>query len=217
MAEQASAEPQAPDAPEPKRPGDPEGPVSPCGCPPGECRCGVLTALQRVPWAQFCLAQTASGTRFVASSMHDIPSPDTVATMVEALQLRDDSRVLQGGTGTGYTAAVLAEVAHTGEVYTVERQSQLVEFARSRFDALGYERVRTRQGDALEGWKVAAPFDAILVSFPLTKEPTELLDQLFLGGRLVAPPAAAATSTRWSATCGGARTTTSAKSWATSA
>ena len=178
MAEPARADPTEPSL---------DGGAPTCRCGP-DCRCGVAAALRRVPWDRFCLAQTPSGTRFVASAMHDLPSPDTVATMVEALGLRADSRVLQVGTGTGYTAAVVAEAAPAGEVFTVERQPTLLEFARRRFDALGYGRIQGRLGDGLEGWLDAAPFDAILVSFPLAKDPPgALLEQLFLGGRLVAP------------------------------
>ncbi len=115
-----------------------------------------------------------------------ISQPQVVAIMVEALAVRPGDRVLDVGTGSGYAAAILAELA--GEVFTIERVAALAAEARRRLAAVPRPApVRVRVGDGTLGWPEAAPFDAILVSAggPVVAGP--LVDQLAPGGRLVIP------------------------------
>ena len=114
-----------------------------------------------------------------------ISQPYIVAFMVDALGLRGGERVLEIGTGSGYAAAVLAEVA--GEVYTIERHGGLAQAARDRLARDGYERVHVRHGDGTLGWPEAAPFDAIVVAAGGPSVPESLRQQLAIGGRLVIP------------------------------
>jgi protein-L-isoaspartate(D-aspartate) O-methyltransferase len=114
-----------------------------------------------------------------------ISQPYIVATMTESLRLRPGDRVLEIGTGSGYAAAVLAEIA--AEVYTVERLATLAEAARRRLAALRYTNVHVRQGDGSLGWPEHAPYDAIVVTAGGPEVPPSLLKQLAVGGRLVMP------------------------------
>lgn len=109
----------------------------------------------------------------------------TVARMAEALELRPGDRVLEVGTGSGYTAAVLARLA--SEVYSVERIPALALRARQRLHRLGAYHVHVRAGDGAEGWPEAAPFQAVLVTAAAQEVPPRLLEQLEPGGRLVVP------------------------------
>jgi protein-L-isoaspartate(D-aspartate) O-methyltransferase len=114
-----------------------------------------------------------------------ISQPYIVALMVEAMDLHGGERVLEIGTGSGYAAAVLAEIA--GEVYTVERHEALARAARERLSRDGYDSVQVRHGDGTLGWPTAAPFDAIVVSAGGPDVPPALREQLAIGGRLVMP------------------------------
>ena len=114
-----------------------------------------------------------------------ISQPYIVAFMTEQLALTPRSRVLEVGTGSGYQAAVLAEIA--GEVYSVEIVPQLAREAEARLRQLGYGRVRTRAADGFYGWPEAAPFDAIIVTAAAGFVPPPLVEQLRPGGRLVVP------------------------------
>jgi protein-L-isoaspartate(D-aspartate) O-methyltransferase len=114
-----------------------------------------------------------------------ISQPYVVALMTEALQLRPGDRVLEIGTGSGYSAAVLAEIA--AEVYTVERLAGLAESAARRLVRLGYANVHVHQGDGSLGWAEHAPYDAIVVTAGGPDVPRSLTRQLALGGRLVMP------------------------------
>ena len=105
--------------------------------------------------------------------------------MTEALRLRGGERVLDIGTGSGYAAAVLAEVA--GRVYSVERYAGLVEAAADRLRRLGYENVHVLHGDGSRGWPEHAPFDAIVVAAGGPEVPQSLREQLAIGGRLLVP------------------------------
>src|SRR6185369_3989507 len=111
--------------------------------------------------------------------------PYMVAVMTELAELGPKSRVLEIGTGSGYQAAVLAEVA--GDVYSIELLEPLATTARHTLDRLGYTRVHVRHGDGYRGWPEAAPFDAIVVTAAPPKVPPALLAQLADGGRLVMP------------------------------
>lgn len=114
-----------------------------------------------------------------------ISQPYIVAAMTEALELHEDDRVLEIGTGSGYQTAVLAELAE--RVHTVECIGFLQERALRLLDALGYRNVEARVGDGHAGWPEAAPFQAILVTAAPQQVPDSLLDQLAVGGRMLLP------------------------------
>jgi protein-L-isoaspartate(D-aspartate) O-methyltransferase len=111
--------------------------------------------------------------------------PYMVAKMAELLSLDGDEHVLDVGTGSGYHAAVLAELAR--EVVTIERVPELAESARARLAAAGYDRVEVRVGDGTLGVPERAPFDAITVAAAAPLLPESLYEQLRIGGRLVVP------------------------------
>jgi protein-L-isoaspartate(D-aspartate) O-methyltransferase len=114
-----------------------------------------------------------------------ISQPYIVAFMTEALALRGEEKVLEIGTGSGYAAAVLAEIA--GDVYTVERIGQLAEKAASTLADLGYDNVHVLHADGTKGWPDHAPYDGIIVAAGGPKIPDSLKEQLKIGGRLVIP------------------------------
>ncbi len=114
-----------------------------------------------------------------------ISQPYIVAMMTEALQVDKDDRVLEIGTGSGYQAAILAELAY--RVYTIERNRTLYERARRTLEKMGYYNIVCRYGDGTIGWKEEAPFDAILVTAGAPEIPKPLVDQLDIGGRMVIP------------------------------
>jgi protein-L-isoaspartate(D-aspartate) O-methyltransferase len=114
-----------------------------------------------------------------------ISQPYIVALMTELLELRGGERVLEVGTGSGYQAAVLAELAK--EVFTIEIIEPLAASARKRLDDLGYRNIRVKAGDGYLGWPEAAPFDAVIVTAAPDHVPQPLIDQLKEGGRMVIP------------------------------
>lgn len=114
-----------------------------------------------------------------------ISQPYIVALMTELLHLKPSDRVLEVGTGSGYQAAILAELVK--EVYTVEIFPSLGKRARERLNVLGYNNVKVKIGDGYFGWKEYAPFDAIMVTAAANHLPPPLLDQLKEGGRMVIP------------------------------
>ena len=105
--------------------------------------------------------------------------------MIEALQLRGGEKVLEIGAGSGYAAAVLAEIA--GDVFTIERIGQLAEQAVRNLEGAGCANVHVRHADGTEGWADEAPFDSILVSAGAPDIPRSLLYQVKVGGRIVIP------------------------------
>jgi len=115
-----------------------------------------------------------------------ISQPYIVALMTELLEMREGDKVLEVGTGSGYQAAVLAEMPGI-EVYTIEIIPELAESARERLERLGYTQAHCRQGDGYYGWPEHAPFDAIIVTAAPDHVPQPLLDQLAPGGRMVIP------------------------------
>ncbi|HWA38862.1 MAG TPA: protein-L-isoaspartate(D-aspartate) O-methyltransferase [Burkholderiales bacterium] len=114
-----------------------------------------------------------------------ISQPYVVALSTDLLEVSAASVVLDVGTGSGYQAAVLAEIA--SRVYSIEIVPALGEAARKRLEELGYRNIEIRIGDGYRGWPDKAPFDAIVVAAAAPKVPQELLDQLKPGGRLVIP------------------------------
>jgi len=114
-----------------------------------------------------------------------ISQPLIVAVMAEALQIQPQHRVLEIGTGLGYAAAVLAELAQ--EVFTVERHGALATSAAERLRKLDYAHVHVRHGDGTQGWAEHAPYDGIVVAAASPNLPPPLLEQLRIGGRLVIP------------------------------
>jgi protein-L-isoaspartate(D-aspartate) O-methyltransferase len=114
-----------------------------------------------------------------------ISQPYIVAEMTQALQLNGDDRVLEIGTGSGYQAAILAQIAF--RVYTIERLRSLLSKARKLFDKLHYFNIVTKYSDGTTGWKEESPFDAIIVTAGAPEIPTVLVNQLAVGGRMVIP------------------------------
>ena len=114
-----------------------------------------------------------------------ISQPFVVALMTDLLDLAPDHRVLEVGTGSGYQAAVLAELA--GEVFSIEIVPALAERARLALAREGHGRVRLRTGDGARGWPEHAPFDAIIVTAAAPAIPPDLVAQLRPGGRMVIP------------------------------
>ena len=114
-----------------------------------------------------------------------ISQPYIVALMSQSLDLNDDDRVLEIGTGSGYQAAVLAEIAK--EVYTIEIVRELAESADARLRNLSYKNIKVKQGDGYFGWQEYAPFDAIIITAAANHIPPPLLEQLKDGGKLVIP------------------------------
>jgi len=114
-----------------------------------------------------------------------ISQPYIVALMTQLLELKGGEKVLEIGTGSGYQAAILAEIA--GQVYTIEIVETLAKRAKVDLERLGYKNIVTRCGDGYKGWKEHAPFDAVIVTAAPEHVPQPLIDQLKEGGRLVLP------------------------------
>ena len=149
----------------------------------------VLAAMGKVPRHRFVPPDLASQ----AYDDHPLPiglgqtisQPYIVALMSQWAEVKPGDKVLEVGTGSGYQAAVLAEL--TGPVFTIELLPELAETALKRLRDLGYERVQVRAGDGYQGWPEAAPFDAVLVTATAPEVPKALKEQLKEGGRLVIP------------------------------
>jgi protein-L-isoaspartate(D-aspartate) O-methyltransferase len=150
----------------------------------------VLKAMSCVPRHEFVLSEYLER----AYGDHPLPigygqtisQPYIVAWMTELIELKPGEKVLEIGTGSGYQAAVLAELGDL-EIYSIEIVPELVENAALQLDRLGYSDVRVRQGDGYYGWQEEAPFDAIIVTAAPNHLPGPLAAQLAEGGRLVIP------------------------------
>lgn len=114
-----------------------------------------------------------------------ISQPYIVAYMTQAGRIGKEDRVLEIGTGSGYQAAILTEIAK--EVYTIEIIKELAESAERRLNDLGYKNIKVKWGDGYKGWKEYAPFDVILVTAAPDEIPQDLVSQLKIGGRMVLP------------------------------
>lgn len=114
-----------------------------------------------------------------------ISQPYVVALMTERLRLKPGDRVLEIGTGSGYQAAVLAEIVK--EVYTIEIRQGLADRARKRLKDLGYKNIQVKHGDGYFGWEEKAPFDAIMITAAANHIPPPLIKQLKEGGRIIVP------------------------------
>lgn len=114
-----------------------------------------------------------------------ISQPYIVAYMTEVLQVRPNEKVLEIGTGSGYQAAILAEL--DVEVFSIEVNEILADRARITLENLGYKRINLKTGDGYEGWEEHAPFDAILVTCSPASVPPKLREQLAEGGRMIIP------------------------------
>jgi len=149
----------------------------------------VLAAMARVPREPFVdphyQQQAYDDNPLPIGEGQTISQPFMVATMVEALQVEPSNRVLEVGGGTGYGAAILAELA--AEVWTVERIAVLANRARDILQRLGYSTVHVVCADGSLGLPERAPFDRILVAASAPQAPPSLIDQLAIGGRLVVP------------------------------
>jgi protein-L-isoaspartate(D-aspartate) O-methyltransferase len=149
----------------------------------------VLEAMRRVPRHLF-VPDTVRSEAYEDYPLpighgQTISQPFIVAWMTDALQVSPRSRVLEIGTGSGYQAAVLAQIV--SEVYTIEIVAPLADSARRTFETLGYRNVHAKHGDGYSGWPEHAPFDAIVVTAAPENVPQPLVDQLRVCGRLVIP------------------------------
>jgi len=149
----------------------------------------VLAAMRKVPRHLFVsealMDQAYNDFPLPIGEQQTISQPYIVAEMTQALNLSSNDRVLEIGTGSGYQAAILAQIAY--RVYTIERLHSLYGRARKLFDQLGYHNIVMRYSDGTSGWKDESPFDAIIVTAGAPEVPVHLVNQLAVGGRMVIP------------------------------
>jgi len=149
----------------------------------------VLAAFRKVPRHLFVSEalrdQSYGDYPLPIGEQQTISQPYIVAEMTQALELEKDDRVLEIGTGSGYQAAILAQLVY--RVYTIERIRSLHIQVRSLFDKLQYHNIVTRYADGTKGWQKESPFDAIIVTAGAPEIPDALVNQLKTGGRLVVP------------------------------
>jgi len=149
----------------------------------------VLAAMARVPRELFVPPEerlSAYGDMPLPIGLDQtISQPLIIAVMTEALELKGKEKVLEVGTGSGYQAAILAELAHL--VITVERLPSLAETARKTLNSLGYKNIEIHLAEETLGYQDKAPYDAIMVTAAAPGIPDDLLSQLNVGGRMVIP------------------------------
>ncbi|HSD94595.1 MAG TPA: protein-L-isoaspartate(D-aspartate) O-methyltransferase, partial [Syntrophales bacterium] len=149
----------------------------------------VLRAMEKIPRHLFIdeglIDQAYNDNPLPIGEKQTISQPYIVALMTEALELKGREKVLELGTGSGYQAAILAELAD--RVFTIERIAGLAQKARKLLESLNYYNVVIRVGDGTYGWREESPFDAIVVSAGSPSIPRTLVEQLAVGGRLVIP------------------------------
>jgi protein-L-isoaspartate(D-aspartate) O-methyltransferase len=149
----------------------------------------VIAAMRKVPRHRFVPAN-ARTLAYIDSPLpigldQTISQPYIVALMTASLRCAPEHRVLEIGTGSGYQAAVLAEIVDS--VYTIEIIPELASRARAVLDTIGYGNIAVRAGDGYDGWPEAAPFDGVIVTAAAPEVPRPLIEQLAEGGRLVIP------------------------------
>ena len=149
----------------------------------------VIAAMRQVPRHRF-VPSRYSAVAYTDGPLpighnQTISQPSLVASMTEELDLKKTDKVLEIGTGSGYQAAILAELA--AKVLTIEILEPLARQAEQTLAELGYKNVRVRVGDGYQGWPEEAPFDAIIVTAAADHVPEPLLDQLAVGGRMIVP------------------------------
>ena len=149
----------------------------------------VLEAFNRVPRHLFVdgamYAQAYDDNALPIGFGQTISQPYIVALMTELLDLEKDEKILEIGTGSGFQTALLAQFSR--RVYTIERQRELGEIARKRLREMGYANVVFKVGDGSLGWQQHAPFNKIIVTAGAPVLPSTLVDQLYIGGRMVIP------------------------------
>lgn len=149
----------------------------------------VLSAMFEIPREEFVsqdlIEYAYKDTALPIEEEQTISQPFIVGLMAESLDIKNDDKVLDIGTGSGYAAAVLSRIS--SEVFTIERHKVLAENARERFKRLGYDNIHVLHGDGSKGWPEHAPFDAINVAAAGEEIPQYIKDQLAEGGRLVIP------------------------------
>ncbi|NIV75627.1 MAG: protein-L-isoaspartate(D-aspartate) O-methyltransferase [Gammaproteobacteria bacterium] len=159
----------------------------------------VLSALGRVPRHEFVPARFRSmayaNQALSIGHGQTISQPFIVALMTDLLAVDESSVVLEVGTGSGYQAAVLAELV--ARVYGIEAIGELAEQARARLQRLGYDNVEIRKGDGYAGWVEHAPFDGIIVTAAAPETPPRLVEQLRPGGGRLVIPVGAPYETQW--------------------
>jgi protein-L-isoaspartate(D-aspartate) O-methyltransferase len=157
----------------------------------------VLAAMRQVPRHRFIPShlwdQAYSDYPLPIGEDQTISQPYIVALMTEILEIKDTDKVLEVGTGSGYQAAILAELA--AQVFSIDRVASQLAQAENTLHSLGYSNIKTRVGDGTLGWPEEMPFDAIIVTAGAPQVPRPLTEQLTLGGRLVIP-----VGDRWSQT-----------------
>lgn len=149
----------------------------------------VLNAMKKVPRHLFVLPEYISyayqDTPLPLSDGQTISQPYIVAFMTESLDLKSTDKVLEIGTGSGYQAAILAEICDS--TFTIEIFHSLTKRANKIFRELQYKNIQTKVGDGYLGWEEYAPFDAIIVTCSPTHVPQALIDQLAENGRMIIP------------------------------
>jgi len=159
----------------------------------------VLAAMRKVPRHLFVpesvRAQAYADSPLPIGEDQTISQPFIVGYMTQALELEPADKVLEIGTGSGYQAAILAELART--VHTVEIVPVLARRAEATLKSLGYKNVRVKAGDGYRGWPEHAPFDAIIVTCAPDHIPEPLVSQLKLGGRMIIPVGPDAAGSPW--------------------
>jgi protein-L-isoaspartate(D-aspartate) O-methyltransferase len=149
----------------------------------------VLAAMRKVPRHEFVPEglepRAYEDNPLPIGENQTISQPYIVARMTELLELEGGEKVLEIGTGSGYQAAVLAEIAR--EVYTIEIIESLTRTAEARLKKMGYKNITVKHGDGYQGWKEHAPFDGVIVTAAPDHIPQPLVDQLKVGGRMVIP------------------------------
>ena len=145
----------------------------------------VLDAIKQVPRHKFVDVNPYEDAPVLIGYGQTISQPFIVAYMTHKLDIKPSHKVLEIGTGSGYQAAVLSELAK--DVYSVERIDKLLQRTKKLFKELGYEKIKLKVGDGHKGWEENAPYDRIIVTASAKKVPKRLVNQLKVGGKLIIP------------------------------